>query len=408
MDLLNLTARYVFPVESPPLPGGVVAIENGRIVSVDRHVAGQTVTDLGNVAILPGLVNAHTHLEFSHLKSPLGEQGMSLPAWLRQVIASRADAANVAADTLRAGLDECLRSGTTMLGEIATAPWPLDPPVNSPLAVTVFRELIGHSADDVSGRLAQAEAHLDAPWPERVLPGVSPHAPYTVHPELLARLTALSAQRRVPLAFHLAESPEEIAFLQGGAGPFRQLLEERGVDPTGIIVRGSRPLDYLRPLAAAHRALVIHGNYLDDEEIAWLAEHRETISVVYCPRTHAYFGHSAYPLAKMLEAGVNVALATDSRASNPDLSLLAEMRHVARRDAIPLSTVLELGTIRGAQALGRSESSGRLRAGAPADLCIVELPDHDAGDPHELVLCAEGPMSASYVRGRVYDNGAGE
>jgi cytosine/adenosine deaminase-related metal-dependent hydrolase len=130
----------------------------------------------------------------------------------------------------------------------------------------------------------------------------------------------------------------------------------------------------LRSLAAAHRTLVIHGNYLDEEEIAFLAAHREKLSVVYCPRTHDYFEHEPYPLAKMLAAGVRVALGTDSRASSPDLDLLAEMRHVAAHHQLPPAEVLRLGTLAGAEALGLDHAAGSLRRGKQAAFCVVELP----------------------------------
>src|SRR5205823_10181172 len=114
-----------------------------------------------------------------------------------------------------------------------------------------------------------------------------------------------------------------------------------------------RPLDYLQTLATAHRALVIHGNYLAADEIQLLAAHRDCMSVVYCPRTHAYFGHEHYPLSQMLAAGVRVAVGTDSRASNPDLRLLAELRYIARHHpAIPRDVILRQGTLAGAEALG--------------------------------------------------------
>src|SRR6185295_17366822 len=111
---------------------------------------------------------------------------------------------------------------------------------------------------------------------------------------------------------------------------FKTLLEERSMWDEGAIPLNSRQLDYLRMLAEAPSSLIIHGNYLDQEELEFIGAHRSRMSLVYCPRTHAYFFHSAYPLGQALSAGVRVALGTDSRASNPDLSLLGEMRHIAR------------------------------------------------------------------------------
>ncbi len=147
-------------------------------------------------------------------------------------------------------------------------------------------------------------------------------------PSFSINLSNLPVRTIVPVAMHLAESREELDLLRDGTGPFQDLLDERSMWDPQAIPLGSRPLDYLRMLADAPRALVIHGNYLDDEELAFLGANRERMSLVYCPRTHAYFFHPPYPLGRALAAGVHVALGTDSRASNPDLSLLEEMRFV--------------------------------------------------------------------------------
>ena len=161
--------------------------------------------------------------------------------------------------------------------------------------------------------------------------------------------------------------------------------------------RAWRALDYLRKISAVDPALVIHGNYLDDEELGFLAEHSQSMAVVYCPRTHAYFGHDRYPLEKMLAAGVSVALGTDSRASSPDLSVLSEMRFLAaEHPAIPPSTVLRLATLSGAKALGCAATTGSLEEGKVADLALVSLPDQDAADPHELLFNSEMPVVATW------------
>ena len=232
---------------------------------------------------------------------------------------------------------------------------------------------------------------------------MSPHAPYTVHPELLARAVELSAEHAIPLAMHLAESREEIDFLRDGRGPFRELLESRGGWDPAARPLGARPLDELRLLARAHRTLVIHGNYLDDEEIDFLGRQRQ-MAVVYCPRTHAWFGHARYPLEKLLAAGAIVALGTDSRASSPDLSLLAEMRHVAREfPAISRATILELGTLGSARALGVDSQVGTLEPGKWANLAVIGLPEDAVADAHELLLDTAGAVVGTWVHGKRVD-----
>jgi aminodeoxyfutalosine deaminase len=433
MPSFTLCARYVFPVARAPIPAGTVTIDGQRIVAVGRRHGGAEVRDLGNVAILPGLVNAHIHLDFSDLPAPLGEPGIAMADWIRRVLDHRQQGGD-RTDAVALGLAESLRHGVTTLGEIAvdcqrtnvvTAPRdcgrggpemaPPSPatqsrgvsrcdispsPVNN---LTVFRELIAPTAERVAAAMELARAHLHnaARMPPNWRPALSPHAPYTVHPELLAGAIALSAADQAPLAMHLAESREELELLRHGSGPLRTLLEERGQYCAATVSPGARPLDYLRRLAGAHRALVIHGNYLDDEEIAFVGANAARMAVVYCPRTHHWFAHAAYPLEKMLAAGATVALGTDGRGSSPDLSLLAEMRLAARRHpAVGLDQILRMGTIVGAEALGWQAHVGSLEPGKQADLAIVALPDREAGDPHELLFDSAEPVVACYGRGQ--------
>ncbi len=405
---IALRARYVFPVAGPPIPDGVITIHDGRIVAVGHESAVATPVDLGNAAIIPGLVNAHTHLEFSDLREPLGSPGTSFTDWIRAVIAYRrtrtADQRRSAASS---GIAECSRAGTTLLGEIASGDWPqaVFHAAASQLNATVFLELLGLSAASVEANCESAEKHiasLPVPNPHRpspISPGLSPHAPYTVHPRLLTAAIEISRLRKIPLAIHLAESPDEMELLRTGGGPLRELLEELSAWDSGAIAPGTRPLDYLRQLAEADRALVIHGNHLDDEEIAFVAERRERMSIVYCPRTHAYFGHSPYPLAKILSAGARVALGTDSRASNPDLDLLAEMRHVANHHPVSPATALAMATLHGAEALGQAESAGSITVGKFADLAIVRLRETRETDAYQLLLDPLARAETTVYRG---------
>jgi tRNA dimethylallyltransferase len=417
-DTRLLRARWVFPASSPPIRDGVVSIHHQRITAVGKGPAGSEVEDLGNVAILPGLVNAHTHLEFSSLPAPLGKPGMGFVDWLRLVLNHRRQSQPGDARAVELGLAESLRSGTTALGEI-TQPAPGTVPIfaqpgtvpifaqrkwDCPLPeLTIFLELLAPTTARIPPAMELAERHLQlAAGSTTWQAGLSPHAPYSVHPQLLARVVALSAAHRVPVAMHLAESREELELLRSGSGPLRAFLEELDAwDPTAIPA-AIRPLDYLRMLTAAHRSLVIHGNYLDDEEISLLGEHAERMAVVYCPRTHAFFGHAPYPLEKMLAAGVTVALGTDSRASSPNLSVLAEMRLVAERHAqVAREMILRMATLHGARALGRDHELGSLEPGKYADLAIVGLPDREAADPHDLLFHSDHPVRATWLRGAV-------
>lgn len=397
MPPFSLRARWILPVEGPPLAEGVVTIEGERIVEVGKASSSETI-DLGDAVLLPGLVNAHTHLEFSDCEKPLGKPGTPLPDWIRQVIGTRHRSDRDATAAIERGLAESLRAGVTTIGEISTC----SPAAHTSFAgshLLVFQEVIGFSAGRIESVHHDLERRVDSACETALEVGISPHAPYTVHPELLQRLVASANNRQLPIAMHLAESREELELLRAGTGPFQQLLADRSMWDAAAIPRGSRPLDYLKVLAAAPRVLVIHGNYLDDEEISFLAEHRDYMSVVYCPRTHAYFGHDSYQLDKMLKAGVRVVLGTDSRASNPDLSLLAEMRFLARRyPDVRACEILEMGTRAAAAALGVDADVGSLVPGKLADL--VALPCPAGVDPLDAVFYTDTGPVCVFVRGR--------
>jgi cytosine/adenosine deaminase-related metal-dependent hydrolase len=395
MPTVAYRARYVFPVDAPPLEDGCVAVEGERIVGVGRNLAADETHDFGDAAILPGLVNAHTHLEFSDLAQPLGRPGMLFPDWIREVIQFRRTAAR-ASDAVRQGWQESLRQGVTTVGEIAQPGWREEDFAEAPIDSLVFQELLGLSPAAVPVKLAEAREHLGR---ADCRVGLAPHTPYTVHPELLRGAIELARQRQAPLAFHLAESPEELELLRTGRGPFRELFDELGFWVEGAIPRGARPLDYLRQLTAAPRTLIVHGNYLDQDEIDFVASHADRLAVIYCPRTHAYFGHAEHPWRRMLARGITVAIGTDSRASNPDLSVLAELRFLAHREVIDPASLLKMGTLAGAAALGLEQELGSLRPNKRANLTIVPLPPYNATDPHELLFDSQLQPTTTVWRG---------
>jgi cytosine/adenosine deaminase-related metal-dependent hydrolase len=415
-------ARWVFPIEGPPLENGVVVCRQGRIATVGRGTSDQVVAsplvDLGDSAILPGLVNAHTHLELSDVAEPLGYPGIRLPQWIPRVIEHRRRRGDSGASAVAAGWRESLRHGVTCLADIASldaldVPDLVQPPrgrmsanadaagspaLPAPQSIA-FLEWIGLSAAVAAERLAAIAEWLARSRGSGTAAGISPHAPYSVRYDALPHAIELSRTQRVPLAMHLAESPEELQLLRQGTGPLRDMLRELGVwDPTALPER-SAPGDYLRWLATAHRALVIHGNYLTDDDFTLLARHRDKLSVVFCPRTHAYFGHDDYPLQRMLAAGVRVALGTDSRASSPDLDLLAEARRVAGCGLASPAQAVRMATLAGAEALGRGALCGSLVPGKRADLCVLSVRASAAADPYELLVETDAAVRCVVIGG---------
>jgi len=392
-------ARWLIPVDRPPIEGGTVTLAGGRIVAVGENASGRPPRDLGDVAILPGLVNAHTHLEFSLLDKPLGQPGIAFPDWIARVVQHRREQNKVLfvetdgfqrfrRRAAQAGLAELRSSATTAVGDIATPGWPRECfPAAGP-AVTIFLELLGLEPTKHDALLAMAQSFVldlqDSVGGLR--PGLSPHAPYTASPQLVQGACKLSAAERCPVTMHLAESRAELELLAAQRGRMVEILQSVGAWHPEAIPLGLRPLDYLKMLSTASRTLVIHGNYLAADEIEFLAAHRDRMSLVFCPRTHAYFGHEPYPLAQMLAAGLRVAVGTDSRASNPDLQLLEELRHIARHHpAIPPEAILRMGTLSGAEALGIAGDFGSITPGKRAALAAVPLLGNTA-KPLEAIL----------------------
>jgi len=395
----SLRARWVFPVDGDPIPGGVVTVSGGQIADVGAEGASPT-HDLGNRALVPGFVNPHTHLEFSDLERPL-HAPLPFDQWIRRLVAVRRDEGRDVAAAIRAGVEQCAQAGTTLVGEVASSPAQaafLSDPI---VRCVVFLELIGLDADRAATQEQQGARHLAQPPAANRIWGLSPHAPYSVRPGLLRESVRLAREHAAPLAIHLAETREEIELLSEGSGSLAAMLKDFGAWQPGLFDTPRRPLDLLREMADLPRGLIVHGNYLGAEEIAWLARRRDNLAVVYCPRSHRYFRHPEYPLRPMLAAGVALAIGTDSRASNPDLSVLDELRFLHQRyPDLPGSLLLRLGTLAGAAAMGQAEETGSLRPGKRADLAAIALPDREEHDPYRLLFASDLPVRATFSAGR--------
>jgi cytosine/adenosine deaminase-related metal-dependent hydrolase len=387
----TLTARWLLPVAGPPLPGGTVTVEGERIVAVDPHGRRQADLDLGDCAVLPGMVNAHTHLDLS------GMRGLATPtpdftAWLRQVIGHRRQRTpEEVQHDIRAGLAECIRSGTTLVGDISGDGTSWAALSGAPIRAVVFRELLGLPEERASAALEsfrQWRASLTEVPTCRA--GISPHATYSVRASLFSRAAQLSREVGCPLATHLAESREELELLHHHRGPFVAFLRDLGVwDRDGL---AGSPAEVMK-LCWSPQRLFVHGNYL-----APSVRLPPNSTIVYCPRTHAAFGHPPHPFPHFLARGIRVALGTDSLASNPDLDLLAEARFLhARHPDVPGQEVLRMATLAGAEALGWADETGSIEAGKSADLVVVPV-GASAGEPYRLLL--EDAAPAARVLGR--------
>jgi aminodeoxyfutalosine deaminase len=404
-------ARLVVPVSAPPLRDGVVTIAGERIVAVGVNQSDNPPLDLGDVALLPGLVNAHTHLEFSLLEHPLGRRGMPLPDWIAALVRHRRGAEQNAGDdghrqrqaVLAAGLHECLTHGVTTVGDIVTTELDDLSWYRLPLRWYAFRELLGQSTERVAQQAESARRHVQqVTGTNGVWPALSPHAPYSTSRELVELACRLSRQGSGPVALHLAESPEELQWLATGGGPMRDMLEALGGWQATMGRGGAAPRDYLELLATAARSLVVHGNYLGVADWEFLAERAEHMAVVYCPRTHDYFEHQPYPLSQMMRRGVRVVAGTDSRASNPDVSVWEELRVIAQQHPwMAASDILRMATLDAAAALGCDHEVGSLAIGKLADITLIRIDPRLPANAPDALWEFDDAVTATMSRGRI-------
>ncbi len=414
--LVTLAARYVFPVDGPPIEGGGLTILDGRIGAVGP-LTGRPDFDLGNVAIVPGFVNAHTHLELGPLKprseatpaEAAGEIIENEVEWLRRVINQRRSGSeHTLRSAVQRNLASTIASGTTVLADTTTAGLSWKQVIQAPVRGVVFAELIGlhrarglQTSEEAGAWLSKIRPKTDAS--ALVRPGLSPHAPYSTAGWLYHK----AVQNRLPLSTHLAEMPEELELLENREGPLRRFLEEIGAWDDEWEPVGSRPADYVRKGELRNADwLIAHGTYFDPSEFWQLrpeaAPHDHRVAVAFCPRTHARFGHAPHPYRALLERGVIVCLGTDSLASTPSLSVLDEARFLHRNDpSLGGDLLLTMATLFGAWALRLEATAGSLRVGKSADLAIVALPNREESDPHALLFDSELPVVATVFRGEL-------
>ena len=397
----KISARWVLTMCGELLENGVVEIQQGRILDVRSARAGEDLVELGDVALLPGLVNTHTHLEFSQLREPI--QAPSFTDWIRRLVHYRRQQLETGEQRVNAisqGIAESLSSGVTTIGEIATDSGCQQAYADLPAPSIVMREVIGTAAADEQDRLAMAAQFLGSiPAGATWQGAVSPHSPYTVRPSLLGELCRLATEQQLPAAMHLAESREEMQLFQDQQGPLRELLEELEAWHEDAWPPGFSVASCLEHLSRSPRSLVIHGNYLEPAHWQLLAEQRERMSLVYCPRTHRHFDHPNYRLSERLASGVRVVLGTDSRASTPDLDLLAEIRTAAQEHpGVSPGQLLMMATSDAAEALGLAGEVGRISAGRRANLVVVAA-DFSTRQEVEAAICGPGSWLVGVMGG---------
>jgi 5-methylthioadenosine/S-adenosylhomocysteine deaminase len=384
MRSVRLAAGWVLPIEDPPIADGAVLIgSDGRIVALgpDAHVPrpdGFPSYRFPDAAILPGLVNAHTHLELTDLAGQVEEE--DFPAWIRRLreVKEQHRLEHYLAAAKR-GVAACWASGVTTVAD------------------TGDRTVVMQALAECGG------SGLRGFESDRVRLGISPHAPYTVSGPLYRVVAEFARAEGLPVAVHLAESLAETQLLGAAAGPFAEAWRRRGIPLPAL--PGCSPVAWLAEHGVLNeRTLCIHVVQVDSDDIARLKA--AGVGVAHCPRSNRRHGHGEAPLARLLEAGVRVGVGTDSVVSVGSLDLLAEARAARALAGLSWERALSLVTLEAARAIGLEQHVGSLAPGKWGDVAIIRLRETQHSPVEGVLTSAADQVMATYVGGRrVFEEG---
>ncbi len=397
--MIVYTARYVLPVASPPVHDGALAVDDGRIQAVGARADvleqagdGAEVRDLGDAVLMPGLVNAHTHLELSGIaEASPGVAAGDYMGWLRVFVERRAAVDERQAwSAAERAVEASVSRGTVAVGDVSNEAWIASILAGSTLHGIVFHEIFGFPAALAERLLAEAAGRLDTIEEEIGASGgrfelaLTPHAAHSTSAPLLKALAGRAKAARAPLSIHVAESEDEVTFLEDGSGPFREFLREREAWDEKWKAPGHSPVEHLDRLGVlTPRTLCVHCVHLHAQDLSKLQA--RGVTVVTCPRSNRALGVGSAPVQRLLGAGIPVALGTDSLATAPDLDLFAEMAALLEvHPKLAPAAALRMATLNGARALGLQDRLGTLEPGRLAAAIVVPLPDPKA-DPLETV-----------------------
>ncbi len=409
------SASWLLNPDAPPVAGGALLVSDGSVVetgtlSALRSRYSVPVVDYPGSALLPGFVNAHTHLELSHFpswlhKSPIDYAPHSFADWIIQLIKiKRGLTDDDYCTSIREGVRMCLESGTTAIGEIVSNPAMAAYYYCSPLAGRLYFELLGQESGLFQSKLAAAMAVVLSEEVQTLPPGLSPHSLYTIAVKHLATIRDASAVHRLPLAIHLAESRSEADFVFDGSGdlassfyPFvgweHFLGNPSRCSSTELLHRHG----LLTPTTVAVHC--VHVSASDAAIIKMSGAH-----IALCPRSNDLLDVGRAPVALLKKAGIPLALGTDSLASNNSLSMWDELRFALETfpDDLSEHDVFTMATVGGAAALGITATSGSLDVGKRADFQVVGHFDGDEKNVLERVM-RDGRVQEIFVTGVRYE-----
>ena len=405
-----LRARTILPLSRPPIDNGALLVSANRIRAVgawkdlEPH-ANEKILDLGDVIVLPGLINAHCHLDYTDMAGQLPPP-KTFTDWIPLITAAKSNwGYSEYAQSWLHGSHMLLKTGTTTVADIEAMPDLLPEMWDAtPLRVHSFLEMTGIRARrDPKDILRETLAKIDSLHHTRCSALLSPHAPYSTLPELLRLSAAAARKNKWRICTHIAESEQEFEMFQHARGRMHDWLKrnERDNSDCGL---GSPVKHFARHKMLGENLLAIHVNYLAHGDAALLGKHR--VNVVHCPRSHDYFCHAPFQRERLVNAGANLCLGTDSLATmrksgkqKPELNMFEEMRLLADADkTISPEQILRMATVNGARALGQSGEIGELSENSLADLIVI--PAEKKSDPFETVVAHDGPVKAGMIDGR--------
>lgn len=405
--MIRYSAEWVLPIEAPPIRRGTVAVENGRIVYVgprDGGPAGQE-QELGAALLMPGLVNAHCHLELTGLRGFL--EGLDFGRWITRLTAAKRALYTEESllDAARLGLDEGIRAGITTYADTCDSGVVLAAMREAGVRGIMYQEVFGPDPAQCAESLAALQekmrrhAGLET---ELVRAGISPHAPYTVSDDLFRAATEYALSASLPMAVHIAEGELEQELVTRGEGKFANGLRRRGIP---VSPRAESPIRLLEKLGVLRaNPLLIHCVRASEDDVAAIA--RADCGVAHCPVSNAKLGHGIAPLAELLHAGVAVGLGSDSMASNNRMDILEEARlailfqraRFGSHAVLDAKTALHLATAGGARAIGLDAETGTLEVGKSADLAAFRLlARHPVQDPADAAVYSITGGHADFV-----------
>jgi len=401
-----IRARTVVTMDGPPIENGAIALSEDRIVDVAkfneikaRHTG--EVIDLGEQALLPGLINAHCHLDYTCLRAKIPPQ-RSFTDWIRAINAEKANLSpNGYVASIHDGFAEARRFGTTTIANLTAFP-ELIPQIHATIRTWWFAELIDIRAPEHAKELV--DRAIESFGRARALWGLAPHALFTASKDLYRRCEEIARRQNALLTTHLAESREEMQMFHDASGPLYEFLKSIG-RPIGdcgnetplelfldLIGSGGSPnrpraIEVNRPYPSW---IVAHLNELTENDFELLEKLNIRFHVVHCPRSHDYFGHGRFEFERLRSLGFNICLGTDSLSSNESLSLFDEMRAFRTQfPSISPEEVLQMATVNPARALRQDNALGKISCAGYADLLALPFTGNDALE--EIIAFAGEP-----------------